>query len=93
MLIRALYCDTRYIATSPETHSNQYLNLYPNPKQFTKPCPSPNTIAYALIKCCRNIVQSQYSERTLKIIRLLDNLKFYSVNNNPTTFDDARYEI
>ena len=60
-----------YIATSPKTHSNQYLNLYPNPnpnpKQFPKPCPSPNTIAYALIKCCRNIVKSQYSARTVDL--------------------------
>ena len=51
--IRTLYCDTHYIATSPKTHSNQYPNIYPNPK----PCPNPNSIAYALIKCCRNIVR------------------------------------
>ena len=58
-MIRALYCDTHYIATSPKTHSNQCPNLYPNPnpKQYPKPCPNPNTIAYALIKCCRNIVR------------------------------------
>ena len=37
-----------YIATSPKPHSNQY--------------PNPNTITYALIKCCRNIVR----EPTLK---------------------------
>ena len=57
--IRALYCNTHYIATSPKTHSNQY----PNPKQYPKPCPNTNTIVYALIKC-RNIAQSQYSART-----------------------------
>ena len=52
-----------YIATSRKPHSNQYPNLYsnpypnPNPKQYPKPCPNPNTITYALIKCCRNIVR------------------------------------
>ena len=66
--IRARYYDTHYIATSPTTHSNQYPNLYPNPRQYPKPCPNPNTIAYALIKCCRNIVQSQYSALTIYII-------------------------
>ena len=58
--ILALYCDMYYIATSPKTHSNQYPNLYPNPnpKQYPKTCPNPNTIAYAILKCCRNIVLS-----------------------------------
>ena len=53
IMIRALYrhCDTHYIATSPKKHSNQY----PNSKQYPKPCPNPNTTAYALKKCYRNI--------------------------------------
>ena len=63
-MICALYCDTHYIATSPKI----YCNLYPNPKQYAEQCPNPNTIAYALKKCCRNIVQSQYSARTVYYI-------------------------
>ena len=55
--IRALYCDTHYIATSPKTDFNQYPNPNPNPKQYPKPYPNPNTIIYALIKCCRNIIR------------------------------------
>ena len=65
--IHALYCDTHYIATSPKTHFKQCPNLYPNPnpnlnpEQYPKPCPNPKTIAYALIKCCRNIVREPES--------------------------------
>ena len=70
--IRALYCDTHYIATSPKTHSNQYPNIYPNPNPNPKqyPKPYPNTIAYALI------VLSQYSVRTvtLDVSRIKSNL-------------------
>ena len=68
-MIRALCCDTHYMSIFQQAlkpHSNQY----PNPKQYPKPYPNPNTITYALIKCCRNIVQSQYSARTLKTLSL-----------------------
>ena len=60
---RTILRHTHYIATSPRTHSNQYPN--PNLKQYPKPCRIPNTIAYAAIKCCHNIVLSQYSVVTI----------------------------
>ena len=49
-MIRALYCDTHYIATSPKPHCNQYPNPKPHPNPFPKSYPT-HTLKYTLTHC------------------------------------------